>query len=141
MANVTCKTRDKGQLEKSRISCHCGVKKPAVRHKLSRRKIMAKPCLHHHVLLSNTVIYYFKNQIYQRSNCLQCLARDYTSVCVGGSPRGATPFYGLYKYVRPQRVYQWFISRFVYMGMFLTGSHFFHHYQNENQQKPFRNYV
>ena len=44
LANVTCKARDKGQLEKYRISCHCGVKESADRHKLSRRKIMAKPC-------------------------------------------------------------------------------------------------
>ena len=41
MANVTCKTRDKGQLEKSRISCRCRDKVTADRHKLSRRKIMA----------------------------------------------------------------------------------------------------
>ena len=30
--------------EKSRISCHCRDKETADRHKLSRRKIMAKPC-------------------------------------------------------------------------------------------------
>ena len=42
LANVTCKTRDKGQKEKSRISCRCRDKETADRHKLPRRKIMAK---------------------------------------------------------------------------------------------------
>ena len=41
--NVTSKTRDKGQQEKSRISCRCRAKETADRQKLSRRKIMAKP--------------------------------------------------------------------------------------------------
>ena len=38
--DVTCKTRDKGHQEKSRISC-CRDKEAADRQKLSRRKIMA----------------------------------------------------------------------------------------------------
>ena len=68
LANVTSKTRDKGQLEKSRISCRYRNRLTADRHKLSHRKIMAKPSftdptftgsifvcgpLHHHVLLFN----------------------------------------------------------------------------------------
>ena len=46
LANATCKTLDKGQLEKSRISCRCRNKEIAdvETQKLSRRKIMAKPC-------------------------------------------------------------------------------------------------
>ena len=40
LANVTCKTRDKGQEEKPKISCRCRDKATADRHKLSRRKIM-----------------------------------------------------------------------------------------------------
>ena len=39
LANVTCKTCDKGQQEKSRITYRCHDKEPADRHKLSRRKI------------------------------------------------------------------------------------------------------
>ena len=35
LANVTCKTRDKGQLEKSRISCHCRDKETANRVSIS----------------------------------------------------------------------------------------------------------
>ena len=45
VANVTCKTRDKGQREKSRISCRCSAKETADRQNLSRRKIIVKPCL------------------------------------------------------------------------------------------------
>ena len=45
VSNVTCKTRDKGQREKSRISCRCSTKETADRRNLSHRKIMAKPCL------------------------------------------------------------------------------------------------
>ena len=43
-ANVTCKTRFKGEQEKSRISRCCRDKETADRQKLSRRKIMVKPC-------------------------------------------------------------------------------------------------
>ena len=39
LANVTCKARDKGQQEKSRISCRCHDKETADRLKLSLRKI------------------------------------------------------------------------------------------------------
>ena len=44
LANVTGKTSDKGQQEKSRISCRCYDKETVNKQKLSRRKIMAKPC-------------------------------------------------------------------------------------------------
>ena len=41
LANVICKTHDKGQQEKSRISYRCRSKEYAERQKLSRRKIRA----------------------------------------------------------------------------------------------------
>ena len=45
LANATCKTRDKGQKRKSRISCRCRDKETVDRQKPFRRKIMTKPCL------------------------------------------------------------------------------------------------
>ena len=45
LANVTCENADKGQQEKSRISCRCRDKETADRHKLSRRKNHGKTML------------------------------------------------------------------------------------------------
>ena len=65
---------------------------------------------------------------------------------VGGGG-GITPPYGLYSYVRPQRV--WFFSRFghKYGTVFVLQPSYgydfkkklrFHHYRKENQQNPFQ---
>ena len=50
LANITCETRDKGQKEKSRISCRCRDKETADRHKLvpqENRKVIAYESLDH----------------------------------------------------------------------------------------------
>ena len=50
LANVTCKTRDKGQLEKSSISCRCRVKETADIQKLFSLTVRAQSVLYQYLM-------------------------------------------------------------------------------------------